>query len=347
LKPLVGVFCRLSGKNTLPVLAAVLCLATAASAGPYINPGLISIPTAYTLPFTAIKLNYSGSIFLGQPPTNTAINDYYDFSLSGGLEFWDIGVELTFDAYDFDSSAYVGAAQIRFIPETVKFPAVAIGMRNIGGDVDVSSFGTPGVPGGSSPYLPPGRTRTWFEQFTAYVVFSKDFYPALAIPIRGHIGLGTGAFQGMYTSKYTDSSTWQGVFGAIEYQVRYDFSMALEVNGRDLNFGVLYKLPWWGMEVGLSVNKLEMLFYSDQEVRDSQNGVIDEFDQVDLGFHFGVQFGPFVGPSDFKKQELIKERIERGREQLEEIKIRRQELQQRLAEVREEISKEKERTGEE
>ncbi|HUT98778.1 MAG TPA: hypothetical protein VM054_06860 [bacterium] len=322
-------------------------MASAASAGPFINPGLMSIPTAYTLPFTAIKLGYSGSFFLGMQPTDPEINDYYDISLSGGLEFWDIGVELTFAAYDFDSSAYVGAAEVRFIPETVKFPAVAIGMRNIGGDVDVSPFGAPGVPGGSTVYLPEGRTRTWFEQFTAYVVFSKDFYPALAIPIRGHIGLGTGAFQGMYASKYTDSSTWQGVFGAIEYQVRYDFSLALEVNGRDLNFGVLYKLPWWGMEIGVSVDKLEMLFYSEDEVLRTGGGQVNEFDQVGLGIHFGVQFGPFVGPSDFKKQELIKERIERGREQLEEIKTRRQELQQRLAEVREEITKEKERSGDE
>jgi len=335
------------GKNALLAVTAVLCLASAVSAGPFINPGLMSIPTAYTLPFTAIKLGYSGSIFLGLKPTNPEINDYYDFSLSGGLEFWDIGVELTLAAYDFDSSAYVGAAEVRFLPETVKFPAVAVGMRNIGGDVDVSSFGTPDVPGGSSVYLPPWHTRTWFEQFTAYVVFSKDFYPALGIPIRGHIGLGTGAFQGMYISTYTDSSTWQGVFGAIEYQVRYDFSMALEVNGRDLNFGVLYKLPWWGLEIGMSVNKLEMLFYSEDEVKQADNGRIDEFDQVDLGFYFGVQFGPFVGPSDYKKQELIKQRIERGREQLLEIQIRRQELQQRLAEVREEITKEKERTGEE
>jgi hypothetical protein len=337
----------LSGRKALLALTAVICLTSPASAGPFINPGLVSIPTAYTLPFTAIKLGYSGSIFLGLKPSDSEINDYYDISLSCGLEFWDIGVELTFDAYDFDSSAYVGAAEVRFIPETVKFPAVAVGMRNIGGDVDVSSFGTPGVTGGSTVYLPPWRTRTWFEQFTAYVVFSKDFYPALAIPIRGHIGLGTGAFQGMYTSSYTDSSTWQGVFGAIEYQVRYDFSLALEVNGRDLNFGVLYKLPWWGMEIGMSVNKLEMLFYSEDEVRNAAGGWIDEFDQVDLGFHFGIQFGPFVGPSEFKKQELIRERIERGREQLDEIKIRRQELQQRLAEVREEIIEEKERSGEE
>jgi len=52
-----------------------------------------------------------------------------------------------------------------------------------------------------------------------------------------------------------------------------------------------------------------------------------------------------VGCGARKKQELIKERIERGRDQLEEIKIRRQEVQQRLAEVREGIIAEKERSG--
>jgi hypothetical protein len=338
----------LTGTRGLHILATLFLIITAAPvlAGPFINPGLMSIPTAYTIPHTAFRLDYSGSVFLGLQPTNPDVTDYYDVALSGGLEFWDIGVELTFAAYDFDSSAYVGSAEVRFLPETVKFPAVAIGMRNIGGDVDVSSFGTPDVPGGSTHYFPINvRERTWFEEFTSYIVFSKDFYPALAIPIRGHLGLGTGAFQGMYTSEYTSSLKWQGVFGAIEYQVRYDLTVALEVNGRDLNFGVLYKLPWWGMELGVSVDKLEMLFYSDEQVLSSQRGQIDEFDQVGLGFHFGLQFGPFVGPSDLKKQELIKERIERGREQLEEIKIRRQELQQRLAEVREQIIVEKERSG--
>ena len=194
------------------ITALLLSAALPGAAGPFINPGLMSIPTAYTLPHTALQLNYSGSVFLGMRPTDPEINNYYNISLSGGLEFWDIGVELTFAAYDVDTSAYVGAAEIRLIPETVKFPAVAVGMRNIGGDVDVSPFGTPGVPGGSTVYLPPWHERTWFEEFTAYVVFSKDFYPALAIPLRGHLGLGTGAFQGMYTSQYTDSMTWQGVF---------------------------------------------------------------------------------------------------------------------------------------
>ncbi len=330
----------------LPLTAVLLLTVGPAVAGPFINPGLMSIPTAYTIPHTALELDYSGSIFLGLQPTDSEVADYYDISVSGGLEFWNIGIELTLAAYDFDSSAYVGAAEIRFLPETVKFPAVAIGIRNIGGDVDVSSFGAPGVPGGSSNYFPESSgERTWFEQFTAYVVFSKDFYPALAVPIRGHLGLGTGAFQGMYTSTYTGSTAWQGVFGAIEYQIRYDLSVSLEVNGRDLNFGVLYKLPWWGVELGLSVDKLEMLFYSEEEVLRAGNGVIDEFDQVGLGFHLGVGFGPFVEISELKKQELIKERIERGREQLEEIKIRRQELQQRLAEVREQIVAEKERSG--
>jgi len=242
-------------KRKVSLFLAVVLLLTvgSADAGPFINPGLMSIPTAYTIPHTAIKLNYSGSVFLGLQPTDPEITDYYDVSISGGLEFWDIGIELALAAYDFDSSAYVGAAEIRFLPETVKFPAVAVGMHNIGGDVDVSSFGAPGVPGGSSNYFPPtGGERTWFEQFTAYVVFSKDFYPALAVPIRGHLGLGTGAYQGMYTSMYTGSTTWQGIFGAIEYQVRYDLSLSLEVNGRDLNFGVLYKLPWWGVELGRS-----------------------------------------------------------------------------------------------
>ncbi|MCK4593225.1 hypothetical protein KAU45_01895, partial [bacterium] len=125
---------------SLPLAAVLFLTAGPAVAGPFINPGLMSIPTAYTIPHTAIELDYSGSVFLGLQPTDSLVTDYYDVSVSGGLEFWDIGIELTFAAYDFDSSAYVGAAEIRFLPETVKFPAVAIGMRNIGGDVDVSSF---------------------------------------------------------------------------------------------------------------------------------------------------------------------------------------------------------------
>jgi|GEM_PF-3571822 len=326
-------------KTANRILLILLAVATLSHAGPYINPGLMSIPTAYTIPHTALKLHYSGSFFLGHAPTDPNVEDYMDFSLSGGISFWDMGLELTFAALDFESNAYVGSAELNFIPETVKFPAVSIGVRNVGYD-HVTSFGVLGVEGGASNYYPPDYEPQWYDQVSAYVVFSKDLYPAIAVPLRGHIGLGTGVFQGRYDSLYTTSLGWRGVFGAIEYQIRYDLSVALETDGRSMNFGVLYNLPWWGMEVGLSLNKLEMLFYSEEEA--STDGVWDEYDQIDLGVHFGVQFGPFIGSSEEKKQELIRERIDRGWDQLREIQTRRQEMQQRLADMRERIAAENE-----
>jgi hypothetical protein len=328
----------------LSALLAVLLFACVlpAAAGPYINPGLMSIPTAYTLEHTAIKVGYAGSFFLGMTPTDPNITDYYDVSLSGGLEFWGLGLELSFAGYDFDTSAYTGSAELRFINETPRFPAVALGVRNIGGDVQISSFGTPGESGGASPYFPAGYERKWFDEISAYLVFSKDFYPALEIPLTGHLGLGTGMFQGQYVSKYTDSETWQGIFGALEYKPFYFLSIALEVTGRDLNFGVLYELPWYGMEVGVSFDKLEMLFYSDEEILEVQNGVVDEYDQVGFGVHFGVQFGPFVTDTDVKKLELIDQRIEEGEDRLREIQIRRREIQERLSELRDRIADERE-----
>lgn len=338
------VFTSMKPRTALSVLLVLLAVAPAA-AGPYINPGLMTIPDAYTIEHTAIRLNYSGSFFLGMQPTDPDITDYYDVSLSGGLEFWGLGLELTFAAYDFDTSAYVGSAELRFINETPRFPAVAVGVRNIGADVEVSSFGTPGEPGGASQYMPPGYEREWYEQFSGYVIFSKDFYPALEIPLTGHLGLGTGMFQGMYTSTYTGSETWQGVFGALEYRPFYFLSMALEVTGRDLNFGVLYELPWWGMEIGISIDKLEMLFYSDEEVLLLSGGVIDEYDQVGLGVHFGVEFGPFVTDTEVKKLELIDSRIQEGEDRLREIQIRRREIQDRLAELRQRIADENENGG--
>ncbi len=325
------------------ILLILLTVVTLSQAGPYINPGLVNIPTAYTIPHTALKIHYSGSFFLGHEPTDPNVEDYMDFSLSGGISFWGMGLELTFAALDFESDAYVGSAELNFIPETVKFPAVSIGVRNVGYE-QVTSFGVTGVEGGATNYYYNYEPQ-WYDKVSAYVVFSKDFYPAIAVPLRGHIGLGTGIFQGIYDSIHTSSVGWQGIFGAIEYQIRYDLSVALETDGRAMNFGVLYKLPWWGMEVGLSLNKLEMLFYSDEEAR-NPDGTWDEYDQVDLGVHFGVQIGPFIGSSEEKKLELIRERIDRGWDQLREIQTRRQEMQQRLADMRERIAAENEGNGE-
>lgn len=228
---------------------------------------LIDIPTAYVLKDGIVRISGIGSFALaGKDPYP------YDFDFSAGYGIGNL-FELSLTGYTLKDYAFGFTARI--VRESDYIPMVGIGIHDITYRKYISSLGSGDNmrsvtwPDDTLYYTPKGERRRFtraraFENISAFVVASKTFgkYSIL------HIGIGRGRYVGYEKfSKIFNTDIWSpnvvresafGLFWGFEIIYEDFISLALEFDGRDLNFGGRLKFKHW--EPYIAWTKLEHAF---------------------------------------------------------------------------------------
>lgn len=244
-----------------------------ASSLPFSRPGLIDIPTATILQHTQIGFGGSFTAFSYENADSTSEND---FAIAGHLEFglFDRGqVGITW----LGSAGLSADARVIAINEGIHVPAIAVGCQNITGEENYEFFRDT-----NDSLYKYGES----QNFSAYIVFSKDLKYFSEIPLCIHLGYGIGRF---LQSKDHDSSgisnPIKGVFGGLEYQPSRNVSIMLEWDGRDASIGAGYVLNDNVRFLG-AATELEQLVLSDRNHSDVMQN-------IKFGFGVEITLGPF------------------------------------------------------
>ena len=291
-------------KSIQIVLVAILCIASnPAIAGslPFSRPGLIDIPTATVIQHTQIVLGGCFTAFSYEKPDSTMESD---FAIGGHLEFGlfdraQVGVTWLGDA------GLSGNIRVIAFRERINTPAIAIGCQNITGEKNYEFFRDTG----DSLY-----NYEESQNFSVYLVLTKNLNHLSSIPLRINLGYGIGRFmQGKNSDSDGITNPFRGLFGSFDYTPTDNFSMMLEWDGRDANFGVLYVLNNNFRFKG-AVAELEQLAISNRNLSDVMQNV-----KFSLGVE--ITIGPFFNRTTLEPfEELILDNDEELLRELEEIR---------------------------
>lgn len=285
---------------TLIVLCAVVYSVHAGSL-PFSRPGLIDIPTASVLQHTQVGFGGSFTAFSYENADSTSEND---FAIAGHLEFglFDRGqVGITW----LGSAGLSGDARVIAINEGIHIPAIAVGCQNITGEKNYEFFQDTN----DSLY-----SYEESQNFSAYIVLSKNFKYFSETPICLHLGYGIGRFM---QSKDSDSSgisnPIRGLFGGFEYHPARNVSVMIEWDGRDVSVGADYVMNDNVRFLG-AATELEQLVLSNRDHSDIMQNI---------KFSFGVEItlGPFFNRTSLTPfEELTRSYDEELLRKLEEIR---------------------------
>jgi hypothetical protein len=212
--------------------------------------------------------------------------------------------------------------------ESARWPAISVGMLNIGAPDNVNSYGENAL-----TYHPDDK-----QNYAYYIVGSKDLENIIRLPMSVHVGVGSKRFQG----EWRISKHWNGIFGALEYEILKDRATAIaEVDGRDLNIGARITLPW-GLTLTPYVAEFEQLWrggpstpvYSDSSGTEYLGLFYDEFDQPKFGIGLSFTGGPIYSRAEAERLRALRSRLKRAEERLKAARQRREALERRLEEIR-------------
>ncbi len=291
-------------KSVKIVTAAIICIASgSAVAGslPFSRPGLIDIPTATIIQHTQIVLGGSFTAFSYEKPDSTMESD---FALGGHFEFGlfdraQVGVTWLGDA------GLSGNVRVLAFRERINTPAVAIGCQNITGEKNYEFFRDTE----DSLYK-----YEESQNFSVYLVLTKNLDHFSGVPLRVNLGYGIGRFmQGKNSDSDGITNPFRGLFGSFDYSPTDDFSMMLEWDGRDANFGVQYVLNNNFRFKG-AVAELEQLAISNRNPSDVMQNI-----KFSLGLE--ITIGPFFNRTTLEPfEDLILDNDEALLRKLEEIR---------------------------
>jgi len=300
-------------------------LATTVSfAGVDIQNGVLDMPSGYIMESTVFTVGVSSNLYpggnkeYGMPGKQPTI-------VEKDLRELEIGVR------EYDPKTFSASIKGRVIKETARWPAIAVGMMNLTTDPNVNSYGE-----NATPYHIDDP-----QNFSYYVVASKYMKNIIQLPLTVHVGVGARRFQG----EFDVSKHWSGIFGGVEYHLLgEDLSIIAEVDGRDLNVGARYKLPW-GFTVTPYVGELEQIWagygttYIEKEGDNPGEGTFyeDEFDQVKFGIGVSFTGGPLFNIKEQRRLQVLRSRVTRAQERLKAARQRREMLEERLEQLRDEL----------
>jgi len=313
--------------------AGVLCIAFAgiAYAGVDIQNGVLDTPDAYVMENTQFNIGVSsyaiteGKIWSADHSGTrkfeknlTELDSFFQFGL---LNLFEIGVR------EYDPETFAADVKVQIKKESSRWPAFSAGMFNIGAGHDVS------------PY---GKNACWYadddrQNYAYYVVASKNMHNIIRVPLTVNLGVGSARFQGTDPT-WPHSKPWQGIFGSVAYHFLDEkISIIGEVDGRDLNLGARFKLPW-GIVVTPYVSELEEAWWGAHSTS-TVNGQIypDEYDSPKGGIAVQLFVGPLYAKAETERVRALRSRVKRAEERLKQARQRRELLEQRVEEIREEL----------
>ncbi len=293
-------------KTVRIIILIVLCAAAySVHAGslPFSRPGLIDIPTATVLQHTQVEFGGSFTAFSYENADSTTESD---FAIGGHLEagLFDravIGITWLGDG------GLSGNARVIALKEQINTPAVAVGCQNITGEKNYEFFRD------SQDSLYQYEES---QNFSAYIVMTKNLDYFSGIPLCLHLGYGIGRFkQGANSDSDGISNPFRGLFGGFEYHPARNIRLMLEWDGRDANIGAEYVLNRNVRFMG-AVAELEQLAMSNRDATDVMQNV-----KFSLGVE--ITIGPFFNRTTLQPfEELTAGYDDELLQKLEEIRSR-------------------------
>jgi hypothetical protein len=333
--------------RTVCAVGGAVCVVTApALAGVDVQTGVLDTPNAYVMENTQFNIGVSSHAVTAGEITSygrdAEMNEQGEWSYPAITKnlteldaFFQIGLlgRLELGVREYTPEKYVGNAKVLIKKESSRWPAVAAGIMNLGGDHDIS------------PY---GENAAWYsdkdrQDNAYYVVASKNMRNIIRIPITINVGVGAARYQGMNPS-WPHSKPWQGMFGSLEYHFLDErISVIGEVDGRDLNLAARFKLPW-GFVVTPYVSELEEAWWGAPTTHTKPapgypNGISydDEYDSPKGGIAVQLYVGPLYRKAETERLRALRSRLKRAEERLKQARQRREILEQRVEEIREEL----------
>jgi len=255
-------------------LIATLAVFRSALGGslPFSRPGLIDIPTATIIQHTQVVLGGSFTAFSYEKADSTSESD---FAIGGHLDIGlfdrgQIGVTWLGDA------GISGNARVIIFKERINLPAIAIGCQNIIGEKNYEFF---------SDEQDSLYNYEKSQNFSAYLVLTKNLDFSAGMPLSIHVGYGIGRFlQGKSSDSDGISNPFRGLFVGFDYHPVRNFSMMLEWDGRDANLGATYTLNR-NVRFSGAVAEIEQLAISNRDQSDVMQNV-----KISLGVE--ITLGP-------------------------------------------------------
>ena len=196
------------------------------NAAPYFrDTSLMNIPTAYISPQGFFDVGVHTAV-LSRKRDELAVR--VDFGIFNFAELGMAGLKAG------DHDYVIGSLKLLVARESGAIPGLAVGIDNFGEEVQSENY------------------RRSF-----YGVLSKQFNLPVAHLINGHLGIGSDR----YVSDTSIGKYLHGVFMGIDKSFRLasldsDLQLMLEVDGKDLNIGLRYKMGS-GLSANLAVGQLD------------------------------------------------------------------------------------------
>jgi hypothetical protein len=282
---------------------------------PFARDGLIDTPDISILEHTQIRL---GTVFVMYSYENAAGTKDSEFAVGGHLEF---------GLFDFGQLGlcYLGKGgisahlKIQPIRESLDLPGIALGVQNITGQQDYEFFEN-----SDGTLYSNGRN----QNFSAYIVLSKDLRYISGIPVDISLGYGIGRFQPAEPDSGSTSSTFiPGLFASTRIRALDSTRFIIEWDGRDLNVGAEYDISSV-ITAQAAVVEVEELFGSSDE-RDKT----DVMQNMKVGFGLEFTIGPLYSPSPAETRHLTEMDRLNALAELEELRRQAEEELRRMQEL--------------
>jgi hypothetical protein len=297
-------FRRYTMKTGALVLAAMSGIASVVAAGslPFAHWGLIDTPTANILQHTQIALGGSFTAYSFETADSSSESD---FALAGHL---DVGLfnRAQIGVTWLGAAGLSGEASFLVLHEDISTPSIVIGCENITGEKNYEFF---------ADSLDSLYDYDESQNFSAYVVFTKNLQYLTGVPVTLDLGYGIGRFrQAEDADSDGISNPFPGLFGALEIHPSLDFNIAIEWDGRDANLGVSYRL-------NNHVRFMAAVTEFEQLTRGDERQPSDVMQNVKFGLGVELTFGPFLNRTTLEPfRELDPENDQALMDELEAIR---------------------------
>ncbi|MBN1433255.1 hypothetical protein JW921_00745 [Candidatus Fermentibacterales bacterium] len=290
------------------LLGLVAGLAMAGSL-PYCREGLIDAPVADVLEHTEIKAGGSFTVFSYEVGDSASSSSETDFAVGGHVDFG-LFNRVQLGVTYLNSGGISGSARVLVLRESVKRPGISVGMENITPEEDYEFFRDDE----DSLYVY-GEAQNW----SAYVVVSKDLFYLCSIPASVSLGYGIGRFRQASDAESDGfSNPLSGLFLSVDFRPGQDIDVLAEWDGRDLNLGVEYEFSRY-VSAMFAVAELEQMIRS---AASDMHDATDVMQNVKFGLGVEVTIGPFFGTTHLDPTERLTPRRgdEEALRQLEEYR---------------------------
>lgn len=287
--------------------AILACAASSVLAGslPFARYGMLDAPVAGVLEHTQVAVGLGFTAYGYENPDGS---NESDFALGGYVEVGLID-RIQLGATYLGAGGFSGQARVLALRESITRPGIAVGVENLIGEKSYEFFEDD-----SALYEYPQS-----QNLSAYIVVTKSLDYLAHVPVCLNLGWGSGRF-----IQEEDSDGFAnpipGLFMAVEIHPSNVFSLAVEWDGRDANFGARY-------DINRKVSVAACLAEFEQSLRGDDRDQTDVMQNSKFTLAAEFELGPFFNRTTLEPTERLRRtQDEEALRQLEEE--RRQALQE-------------------